>query len=146
LDSTDRHGYGVVSFKNKSKQKITAQGKMRKDNSVLEENDNYSKVKAALKEEYFYWRNNLTICNDLAEKLYGYQLLPAYLFTEIRALNNHRRHCDAFKKWFQYATRFYTEEGALMFCECLKEAGRVGMKPRLTRVGEYFKNVLKGTY
>jgi hypothetical protein len=103
-------------------------------------------VTITLKNHYAYLRKNLPMSNDLATKLYGWspQLLADSPYHEIRALNNLGRHFDAFEKWFEFATSFYTEDSIRALCKCLKEAGREG-RSKLTKVAmKTLKKVLRG--
>ena len=100
-------------------------------------------VKAALESLYSYLRKNLTVDNELAAKLYGWkpQLLGDPPYSEIKSLSNQGKQYDAFEKWFNFATSYYTQESVGMFCNCLKEAGREG-RPKLTKVArKTLKNV-----
>ena len=102
-------------------------------------------VRTTLQKCYAYLRDKLSIDNDLAAKLFGWdpQLLDGTNFDEIRALNDHGKHFDAFQKWYRFAESWYTEERLEVFCECLEELGK-DAKPRLFEVAKEIRKLSRG--
>ena len=64
-------------------------------------------------------------------------------FDEIRALNEHGKHSEAFQKWYQFAESGYTKERLRVFCECLEEAGK-DARPKLIEVAKEIRKLLRG--
>ena len=93
-------------------------------------------VKDVLKTEYSYLRENLSIDNEVASKLFGWspQLLGDPPYREILSLNERGKHLDAFERWHQFAESSYTEDRLKVFCECLAEIGSP-TRPKLVDVG-----------
>jgi hypothetical protein len=102
-------------------------------------------VKDVLKSEYSYLRENLSIDNEVASKLFGWrpQLLGDPPYREILFLNDRGKNFDAFERWHQFAETSYTADRLKVFCECLQEIGSCA-KPKVVEVGRKMLGILQG--
>ena len=102
-------------------------------------------VKDVLRSSYSYLRENLSIDNEVASKLFGWspRLLGDPPYREILSLNERGKHFDAFERWYQFAESSYTEDRLKVFCECLGEIGSP-TRPKLVDVGRRMLKVLGG--
>ena len=102
-------------------------------------------MKDVLRSSYSYLRENLSIDNEVASKLFGWrpQLLGDPPYREILSLNERGKHFDAFERWYQFVESSYTEDRLKVFCECLEEIGNP-TRPKLVDVGRRLLKMLGG--
>ena len=105
-------------------------------------------MKNVLKSNYAFLRENLTVDNQVAARLFGWKppLLGDPPYYEIRSLNEGGKHYDAFEKWYVFAKSSYTEERLKDFCECLEEIGGKDARSKLAEVAVELLKEFKGSF
>ena len=87
-------------------------------------------------------QRDLPVDNNLASKLYGLKLLADPPLSEIRAMNEHGKHHEAFVYWHTYALKFYTGKSLKDLCTCLRTLGN-DAKPLLIEIAEKIEQAIR---